>query len=57
MTSWEVDTLPEALAMSGLGLVALWVSINVLNGVAWLCGQWTRLLLGPETPTRLRQLV
>lgn len=57
LTSWEVSTLPGALAMSGLGLIALWLAINVLNAVAWLCGQWTQLLLGPETPTRLRELV
>jgi hypothetical protein len=46
LTSWQVTSLADALAMSLLGLVALGLSLNVLNGVAWLCGRWARLVLG-----------
>jgi hypothetical protein len=45
ITSWEVTTLQEALVMSALGVVSLIVSLNVLNGFAWLIGQFTRLML------------
>ncbi len=55
LTSWEVNTLPEALAFSLLGVVALVLSLNVLNAVAWLSGRWTRLLLAPGVPSFLRR--
>jgi hypothetical protein len=45
IASWEVTTLQEALAMSALGVVSLVVSFNILNGVAWLIGQFTGLML------------
>jgi len=46
LTSWQVTALPGALAMAALGVLALVLSLNVLNGVAWLCGRWAELLLG-----------
>jgi hypothetical protein len=46
VTSWEVTTLPGALATSAVGLVALAAGLNVLNAAGWLCGRWARLLLG-----------
>jgi hypothetical protein len=51
LTSWEVDTLPEALVASGLGVVAVVAVLNVFNAAGWLCAQWARLLLGPELPS------
>lgn len=45
ITSWEVTTLPEALAMSVLGIISFVVSFNILNGLAWLIGQFTRFML------------
>jgi hypothetical protein len=53
LSSWEVDTLPEALAMSTLGVIGLILALNVLNVVAWLGGRWARLLLGPRIPALL----
>jgi hypothetical protein len=50
LTSWEVDTLPEALLVSAVGVVVLVLVLNVLNGAAWLCGRWAKLLLGPGWP-------
>lgn len=46
LTSWHVDTLPEALAMSLLGVAVLVGSLNVLNALAWVSGQHARFLLG-----------
>jgi hypothetical protein len=54
ITSWEMSTLPEALAVSALGLVLLVISFSVLNGFAWLVGRFTRLLLGESDRSWLR---
>lgn len=51
ITELRVDTLPEALVMSGFGIVLFVLSLNVLNALAWLAGEYTRVLLGD---TRLR---
>ena len=53
LSSWEVDTGPEALAASAVGLLALVLALNLFNGVAWLCGRWAELLLGPGLPRAL----
>jgi hypothetical protein len=53
LTSWQVTTLVEALAMSVLGVLALVLSLNVLNGLAGLCGRWARLTLGGTLADRL----
>lgn len=41
-----VDTLPEALAAAGLGVLVVLVSLHVLNGLAKLGAVATALLLG-----------
>lgn len=46
LTSWEVTTLPEALAVALLGVGLIVVSLNVLNALAWLSGQYARFMLG-----------
>jgi len=46
ITSWEVTTPLDAVAMSALGFGCLVVSLAVLNGFAWVLGRFTRLLLG-----------
>jgi hypothetical protein len=43
---WEVDTFPEAFICSGIGLVMLFVSLNLLNGLAFLWARTAELLLG-----------
>lgn len=52
--SWEVDTLPEAFLCSSIGLVLLLVSLNLLNGLAFLWARTAEVLLGhrrfAETP-------
>jgi len=52
LTSWQVDSLGDALLMSGLGVVVLVLVVNLLNAAAWLCGRWARLLLGPSLVER-----
>jgi hypothetical protein len=54
LSSWQVTSLPGALAMSVLGVLVLVLSLNVLNGAAWLCGRWARLLLGATVLDRVR---
>lgn len=44
--SWEVDTFPEAFLCSGIGLVMLLVSLNLLNGLAFLWARTAEALLG-----------
>lgn len=44
--SWEVDTFPEAFVCSGIGLVLLLVSLNLLNGLAFLWARTAEVLLG-----------
>lgn len=53
LTSWQVDSLGDALLMSGLGVVVLVLVVNLLNAAAWLCGRWARLLLGSALIERL----
>jgi hypothetical protein len=48
---YVVDTLPEALAAAGLGVVALFLSLHVLNGLARFGGFLTNTLLGGRTAT------
>ncbi|QLG60486.1 sensor domain-containing protein [Halorarum salinum] len=46
LTSWQVTTLPEATAVALLGVVVIVLSLNVLNGLAWLSGRYARVMLG-----------
>jgi hypothetical protein len=49
LSSWRVDTLVESLVMSAFGVVLLVLALNLLNGLAWLAGRYTRYMLGaPE---------
>ena len=46
---WQVDTLPEAFICSAFGVVLLWVSLNLLNGLAFLWARTSELLLGQRS--------
>lgn len=54
LTSWRVDTLPEALAVSLLGVVVLLCSLNLCNAVAWLWGRYSSVMLGADPLRVLR---
>jgi hypothetical protein len=43
---WKIDTLAEALFAPILGLGVGVVSIHLINGIAFMQGQFARLLLG-----------
>jgi hypothetical protein len=42
---WQVTTFPEALVLSVLGVVFLFVSLHAVNGVAWGWGRIAAVLL------------
>jgi hypothetical protein len=44
--SWVVDTLPEALTLSLLGVLMMFISLHVINGLAWISGKFARVMLG-----------
>jgi hypothetical protein len=46
--TWTVTTLPEAAAVSILGVGLLFVSLHVLNAVAWASGRVAAVLLGAK---------
>lgn len=48
ITSWEVTTLPEALAVAAVGAVLLVASLHVCNLLARVQGWYTRLLIKPR---------
>ena len=43
---WYVDTLPEAFALTLIGVVWLFLSMYVINGMAFVMGRMARALLG-----------
>ena len=53
LTSWYVDSLPEAIAMSLFGVVLGLGVLHVFNGLAWVLGRYTRLLLRDGRPSVL----
>lgn len=45
--AWRVDSLPEAFLWMALGVPATLASLHLLNGLAWISGQFARLMLTP----------
>lgn len=43
--AWQVETLPGALLVAGLGGVLLLVSLQLANALAWLWGRYARIML------------
>jgi len=54
ITSWRVDSLPEALAVSLVGVVVLVFSLNLCNAVAWLWGRYSSVMLSADPLGGLR---
>jgi hypothetical protein len=54
LSSWQVTSLVDAVAMSLGGLLVVVLGLAVLDGFAWLCGRWARLLLGRSMLDRFR---
>ncbi len=45
-TVWVINSLPEALFLSLVGVFATLVSMHVFNGMAWLSAKFARVMLG-----------
>ncbi len=43
---WIIDTLGEALLVSLAGVFVTLISLHILNGLAWVSGQFARIMLG-----------
>ena len=43
---WVLDTLWEALVLAVASLLLLFVSLHILNGLAWVSAQFARVMLG-----------
>lgn len=54
-STWYVDSLPDALAVSAFGLFLAFASLHVVNLLAWLLGWYTRVLLGGADRSTLRR--
>ncbi|WP_128476293.1 sensor domain-containing protein [Halorussus pelagicus] len=54
--SWQIQTLPAALGVAGLGVLLGVASLHLLNGLARFSAWYTKLMLGgnAETPTLSR---
>jgi hypothetical protein len=46
---WMVDTLPEALVLFLVGIPVAWVSLIVLNALAWLWARLSEFMLGNQS--------
>jgi len=57
LTTWYVTTLPEALAVAAVGLVATLVSLHVCNGAARLVGWYASVVIGGTDRSTIRRLV
>jgi hypothetical protein len=47
---WAVDTLWEAVLVSLGGIFLTFIFMHILNGLAWVSGQFARLMLGYYAP-------
>jgi hypothetical protein len=52
--SWHPETWGELLLLSLIGLVLLPLVLHLFNGLAWLWGRFTRLMLGGPRPAKPR---
>jgi hypothetical protein len=45
-SGWVIDTLPEALGLSVIGILVVFISLHAINGLAWVSGKFARVMLG-----------
>ena len=43
---WQVDVLWEAIILTLVGVPAVFVALNLMNGTAFVCGRIARVMLG-----------
>lgn len=54
---WVVDTPGDVILAVLLGIALLFVSLHVLNGLAWISGKFARMMLGVAGAEKTTQLV
>lgn len=57
LTTWYVNSLPEALVVSAGGVVLAFLSLHACNVLAWLLGQVTRAFLQGSDRSLVRRLL
>ncbi|MFB6139453.1 MAG: sensor domain-containing protein [Halosimplex sp.] len=57
LTTWYVTTLPGALVVSAVGVVAVLVSLHVCNLAGRVAGWYASLLLGGADPSIVRRIL
>ncbi|MEF8853606.1 MAG: sensor domain-containing protein [Haloarculaceae archaeon] len=57
LTAWTVDSFGEALLLSTVGLLFAFVSLHLLNLLAWAMGWYARILFGGSDRSALRRLL
>lgn len=57
LTTWYVNSLPEALLVSLFGVALALASLHVANLIGWLQGRYARILLGGSDRSLVRQLL
>lgn len=57
LTTWYVDSMPEALAVSAFGVLLAVVSLHVCNALAWVLGWYSTLMLEGSDRSAVRQLL
>lgn len=51
---WHLDTFGEALIGMVIGIFMIFVSLHLLNGLAWISGKFAQLMLGnPQTTAEI----
>lgn len=50
---WLIDTMPEAIIASLIGVLLALVSLHIFNGLAWVSGKFARVMLGNFSPAPL----
>ncbi len=46
MGIWQIDSMPETIVLTLLGIPMLFISLHLMNGAAYLSGKLARIMLG-----------
>lgn len=57
LTTWYVNSFPEALLVASFGVVLAFLSLHLCNVIAWLLGVYTTLLLRDSDRSAIRTLL
>lgn len=57
LTTWYVNSLPEALVVASFGVGLAFVSFHLCNVMAWLLGLYARVMLGHADRSAARQVL